>query len=614
MPPKKLAIANRETLFEVYPPGVRWDIEIPEICIPQMLDEAVARYGDRLHSRFQPNLHLPGKNLTFNEIQNLVSRAAKGLQEMGVQKGTKVGLFMPNTPYYQIMEYAAWRVGAVVVNYDTTFTKEQLRSQIKDSDTSVMVTLDLANDLANFHDKVLELRLDGTLESMVRCDMEDMLPPLTSQLFQLLERKKITSLDKHSGDLSPHPGRKKGDYSVNFSELTNNDGHFAPVLIKPGDIAAIQYTSGTSGKPKGALLTHRNYISNIYQLREYFSEGPEKSEDVPRLKIGKERIIAVLPYWHTYGNMVGALFATHIGATMSIIADPRKIVDTMATIDKHQITTAPLVPKQQMAISEHPDVKSYDFSKLEFVITGGAALAPNVLAAFREVTGVQPTQGYGMSESTPVASSTPLYGIIKPTAVGHPVPRTEIRVANQDNLDETVGLNEPGMICVRGPQVFAGYHNNPEETAKTLRGEWLVTGDRGMMDDDYVLHHLGRDKRMFKPNTGEQIVPEDIEDAISRHPSVAECVVIRVPDKAHGHIAKAIIRLKNDAAIRPNEAQMNEFIRPLLQKHNRPRRIEFWTQDLPKTSMGKPDWNRLQNEELEKYNAQNKTDHTPKPN
>ncbi len=580
-PQADLAVADDRTLKHSYPLGTRWDIEIPEISLVEMLDEAVARFAAN------PCVDFMGKKFTYRELDALVDKAAAGLQNYGVTKGTQVGLYMPNTPYYPIMFFAVLRAGGTVVNFCPMHTAEELREQAKDSGTRLLVTLDLKDLFA----KAIGLQQEGVLDHVLTCKMEDVLPFFKAQAYRLIRGSQIA-----------RPEEMQQSGIIWYKELINNHGRYERAKPSPDDLAVLQYTGGTTGTPKGAMLTHRNLVSNVYQIEEFFKVSSDKPTSESLLRPGKERVLASIPYFHVFGMTVTLLSSLKFGGELLILPDPRNTKETLQTIHEKKPTLFPAVPRLLQSLCESPKVKGFDLSKLETVISGGAALPHSLNDAFEAVTHKPGLikQGYGLTETAPVATSNPPYGTNKPESVGIPIPRTRIRIAHPDHPEQTLALGEIGEILISGPQVMAGYYNREKETAEVMHEGWLRTGDLGYLDEDYYLHIVDRKKRLILVN-GFNVYPTQIEQAITKHPAVAECIVISVPDSRSGEAAKAFIRLKKQGQNLPTAEEIRDFLSRSLSRIELPKHIEFIDHEIPKTAVGKPDWKRLQAQERLKY-------------
>jgi len=584
------ALADGHSLAPFYPKGVRWDLDIPQIDLTRVLDEAIVKFSDR------PVIDFMGKKITYIELGHLIAKAAKGLQDMGVKSGSKVGLYMPNTPYYPIMFFAALRLGATVVNFSPLYTKEELRAQIRDSGTDVMVTL----DLKDFQQKARALLDEGELKNIISCNLAGMLPPIKAFAYTFFKHHDIAPLSNDN--------RNK-----NFYDLIQNDGYYKPITVDPQSIAVLQYTGGTTGVPKGAILSHYNLVANSCQIEEFYMASPNKPNELGILRPGKERVLAAIPYFHVFGMTVSMIASMKLGGELIILPNPRDLDQAMKAIHKKKPTFFPAVPRLLQALAESPKAKHYDFSSLNSVFSGGAALQPNIRDNFEKAVGRAGIikQGYGLTETSPVASSNPAYGMNKPESVGLSYPRTMIKIAHPDDPEQTLNIGDVGEILIKGPQVMGGYYNKPSETAEVLTQDgWFRTGDLGKLDENYYLHIVDRKKRLIIIN-GFNVYPNVVEQALSKHPSVAECVVISIPDERSGEAAKAFIRYKAGESA-PTDAEWRSFLTDKLNRIEMPKHIETIEQEILKTAVGKPDWKKIQDAERIKY-EQKKNSNQPKP-
>lgn len=578
-PSKDEALADGATLDQFYPQGTNWDIELRKENLARLVENAVTRYGDK------PCMDFLGKKYTYREFGNLVDNAAQGLVDMGVEKGDKVGLYMPNTPYYPIMFFAALKIGATVVNFSPLYVEDELQAQIEDSETKVMITL----DLKDFFDKARSLQNKGVLDKVVKCRMGDVLPTMKSWLFWAFKSADRTK-DK-SGET---------DNVFDFRDLTSKGSYYgADKVDAENDIAVLQYTGGTTGVPKGAMLTHFNLLSNATQVESFFGYDKDKDPSGVYLRPGEERVLAALPYFHVFGMMIGMISSLRMGAEIVILPNPRDIKEVLTTIDKKKPTVLPAVPRLLQAMTEHKSLNRYNLTSIKAAVSGGAALPPGVQKEFERVTGKQGLikQGYGLTETSPVAASNPASGKNKPETVGLAYPKTKIRIADADDADKIMKIGEIGEILIAGPQVMKGYYNNPEETDAVMTGEWFHTGDLGYMDEDRYVHIVDRKKRLIIIN-GYNVYPNQIENALSKHEDVAECVVISVEDERSGESAKAFVRLNDGANV--DEKALRAFLAEHISRIEMPKTFEFVREELPKTAVGKPDWKKLQDAEKEK--------------
>lgn len=585
----RLAVTDDAALRRSYPIGTRWNLEIPHIDLVSLMETAVTRFGNG------PCIDFLGKKYTYQEVGTLITKAAAGLQAIGVTPGTKIGLYMANTPYYPILFFAALKVGAVVVNFCPLHTVAELREQVLDSDVRIMATL----DLREMYDKAEQLRQEGTIDRIFLCRMEDALPFFKAQAYRMMKSAQIAKPpEADDSEVTRLPS--KNATLIWFKALISATTPYTPVPLSPDDTAVLQYTGGTTGTPKGAMLTHYNLVANIYQIEEFFRASNDKPESASLLKTGKERLLACIPYFHVFGMTVAMLSGLKMGGELLILPNPRNIKETLKTIREKRPTLFPAVPRLVQAICESPKAAMYDISSMGAVITGGAALPPNLKQTFETLCQKNGLikQGYGLTECAPVATSNPPYGTNKSDSVGLPVPQTRVKITDPDDPGRTLKIGEIGEICIAGPQVMKGYYRRDAETAEVFHEGWLRTGDLGYLDEECYLHLVDRKKRLILVN-GHSIYPTQIEQAITKHPNVLECIVVSIPDERSGEAAKAFIRLKPGVEI--SQKEMLEFLSDHISRIELPKVIEFVDRELPKTAVGKPDWKSLQTQERLRY-------------
>ncbi len=548
-----------------YPANVDWAAAFEAAPLYRLIDDAVRRRPDL------PCTSFLGRTTSYAEIGRLVDEAAAGLRQLGVSKGTKVGIFLPNCPTFIIYYFAILKAGGVVVNYNPLYTIEELTFQVKDSDTELMVTL----DLKLLFDKVERLLGDGVLKGAVVCSFTALLPPTKAVLFRLLKSREL-------GRVSSSPQRSRIRLE---SELVKEEG-FEPEVIDPvNDIAVLQYTGGTTGTPKGAMLTHANVYINVLQVASW----------APDLVYGEEKVLGVLPFFHVFAMTVVMNLGIVKGAEIVIM--PRFVLDdALALIDKTRPTIMPGVPTLFNAIMNHPKIKAYDLSCLKFCLSGGAALPIEVKQRFEAVTGASLVEGYGLSETSPVATCNPLEGLVKAGSIGVPLPATHLSLRDLSDPNIEVPKGERGEICIAGPQVMRGYWKKPAETAAQFVGAYLRTGDVGIMDDDGFFFIVDRIKDLIICS-GYNVYPRRIEEAIYEHPAVDEVTVIGVPDKYRGEAPKAFVKLKPDMTVTP--AEILKHLESKLSRIEMPAQIEL-RDKLPKTMIGKLSKKELKAEEVQR--------------
>ena len=513
-----------------------------------------------------------GQTHSYAEIADLVNKAAAGLQRLGVTKGSKVGLFMPNCPAFIIYYYAVLKAGGIVVNYNPLYTVEELAFQVTDSGTSIMVTL----DLKLLFDKIGALLESGVLAQAISVSFAGQLPPAKSLLFKLFKAKELSrpALSKNRSKI------------VLESELLAGHPTFRPASIDPlKDLAVLQYTGGTTGTPKGAMLTHANVYINTLQVTAW----------APELVHAQERVLGVLPFFHVFAMTVVMNFG--IAKAAEIIIMPRFQLDpALRLIHRRRPTIMPGVPTLFNPIANHPKVKNFNLTSLRFCLSGGAPLMLEVKQSFERATGCTLIEGYGLSEASPVVTCNPIGGPPKPLSIGLPLPATVITLRDPADPMREVESGERGEICVMGPQVMLGYWNRPVETAQQFAGPHLRTGDIGTMDDDGYFYIVDRIKDLIICS-GYNVYPRRIEEAISEHPAVEEVIVIGIPDTYRGEAPKAFIKLK--AGMDASAGDIQHHLEPKLSKLELPSAIEFRA-SLPKTMIGKLSKKELKFEEAQK--------------
>ncbi len=548
-----------------YPDGIDWHADIELAPLTDILDRAVRTWPDRLCLQFM------GKRYTYAEVGRLVDRTAKGFQAMGVGKGVRVGLFLPNSPYYVICFYAVLKAGGTVVNYNPLYAEREIERQVRDSATQVMVTLQLTATypkLAGLFDKT-------DLETVVVCPMTGILPFPTAAYFRFFKRKEIAAV--------PNDSRH-----VRFDKLIANDGKVEPVEIDPKtDIAVLQYTGGTTGLPKGAMLTHGNLYANTVQVSMW----------APQARPGEEKILGVLPLFHVFA-MTGIMNAgLYLGAEILLV--PRfKLNEVLEIIHRDRPTVFLGVPMIYATINGCETLDEYDLSSLDFCISGGAPLPVEVKLTFEKLTGCVLVEGYGLSETSPVCTINPFEGLNLPGSAGLPVPGTIVEITSLDDPLEVLPTGKRGEICIRGPQVMAGYWNRPEENEASLLGGRLHTGDVGYIDEHGYVFLIDRIKDLIL-NAGFNVYPRMVEEAILLHDAVEEAVVCGVPDPKRGEVVKAYVRLRDGEKLKPGE--LKRFLKDKLAPYEQPRRIEF-RDELPRTFIGKLSRRDLVAEEVRRFN------------
>src|SRR5579863_3507313 len=546
-----------------YPAGVSWSAALPEpVAIEKLLENAAERWGNRVACDFY---NWP---MSFAEWLALARRAAKGFRALGVGPGVSVGLHLPNTPHYLIAFFGVLIAGGRVVNFSPLYAVRELRHQIEDSDTEVMVTL----DLPQLYPQITALKGTAKLSTVVVASLTDFLPEAAVRTI-----------------LGPPAERKSGPgREIDFKELIANDGAIDPPVHGPleKEIAVLQYTGGTTGVPKGAMLTHAN-LSAVVAMRDRWVEKV--------LTPGEDTTLVVLPLFHVYGMSMVMLTALNSG--MRLILHMRFDVDrVLADIAAKKPTLFSGVPTMFAALLQHPRAREVDLGSLKHCASGGAPLPLEILNGFRKLSGIGLAEGYGLTETAPIVTMAPADGTARPGTVGLPCPRTTIEIVDIETGSRVLGPGEKGEICIRGPQVMLGYWKRPDATAEAFAGGRFHTGDIGYFDRDGFLVLVERKKDMIVCG-GFNVYPRIIEEAIYEHPAVAEASVIGIPDSYRGQTPKAFIALKPGATLSFDE--LKAFLADKLGRHEIPTEMELRA-SLPKTPVGKLSKKELVAEEMAK--------------
>ena len=541
-----------------YPPGVRWNAPLELSSVQRVLETAAERFGPL------PALEFMDKQTTYAELDALANRAAAGFQKLGVRPGVHVGVFMPNTPHYVIAFFGVLKAGGTVVNYSPLDALRTLQFKIEDSETEILVTL----DLAAIYPQAEKLLASTRLKTLIVGEFAEMAlapGPVKAQMSAAGTLAEVERDDRHMA----------------FRDLIDNDGRYQvhPLGELTETLAVIQYTGGTTGAPKGAMLTHANLTAACAQYVETASRTERSA-----LTEGEERILCVLPLFHIYALTVVMLLGFRLGAELILHPrfDPAAAVKDIAA---KKITAFSGVPTMHVAILNLPGVEKMDLSSLKFCGSGGAPLPLAVQEAFQKLASCRLTEGWGMSETSPTGTFTPRTGPVKPGSCGIPVPGIELKFIDVANPERAVALGERGEICVKGPNVMKGYWKQPEPTANAMTADgFFRTGDVGYMDEDGYVYIVDRAKDMLLCG-GFNVYPRLIEEAIYQHPSVAEVSVIGVPDAYRGEIPKAFAKLKAGAPPLTLE-ELKAFLKDRLGKHEMIGALEI-RDELPKTPVGK---------------------------
>ncbi len=563
-----------------YDANVPKHIDIPNIALPQLLTEAARECGDRTAVIFY------GNRLTYLQLEAAADRFAQALRALGIGRGDRVAICLPNVPQFPIAFYGVLRAGAVAVPTNPLYTAHEMQHHLSDSGARAIITLDI------LYPTVHEVRQGTPLEHIILTNVADYLPMPLSLLYPLKEArdqrgkphvpaseiKKDSSIVQLKDLLSRVPSRRGGVPLVDL-----------PEPAKPDDLAVLQYTGGTTGVSKGAMLTHRNLVANAVQTASW--------PGLPRFEA--HTAIVALPFFHVYGLTVGMNMNVYNASTMVLM--PRFVpADVLAAIQKYHPDLFPGIPTMYLAIAKEIE-KRHKGEKIDSVricLSGAAPLLEEVQNRFERVSGAHICEGYGLSEASPVTHSNPLWGDRRLGTIGVPLPNTEARVVDPQT-DQPVPVGERGELVIRGPQVMQGYWNRPEETAKTLRDGWLHTGDIAVMNEDGYFAIVDRAKDLIIAG-GYNIYPREVEEVVAKHPAVQEVVVVGVPDDYRGETVRAYVVLKEGQKATADD--IINFSKQELAVYKVPKQVVF-RDDLPKTLIGKPLRRALRDEAIAEYQA-----------
>jgi long-chain acyl-CoA synthetase len=543
----------------------KWEQAFPPLSVHDMFFRSAERMGQA------PLADFMGRKFSYAEMAAMVRRFAKGLQARGVGKGDHVGLFLPNVPHYVAAYYGAMAAGATVVNFSPLYTVDELTHQVADSGTSILVTVS-ASALLPTAIKVLE---KSDLKQLIVGSVAEALPRVKGWAYRLFKKAEIASI--------PDDAR-----ILHFGGFIANDGDYAPQPCDPKTtVAQLQYTGGTTGTPKGAMLTHQNISANARQINLLDPHSRANNPIAPE----PDRILGVLPFFHVFAN------ATVLNRTIDnggeIVMLPRfEAKAALQAITRTKVTSLPGVPTMYQALLDNPELAKTDFGSLRACISGGAPLAAELKARFEERSGSVVIEGYGLTESSGVISCNPYEGVNKTGSIGQPIPGTQVRLVDKEDPHKDVPPGEPGELVAKGPQMMAGYWNKPEATGQVFVDGWLRTGDVATIDGDGFIFIVDRLKDMIAVG-GFKVFPSQIEDILYTHPAVKEALVIGVPDSYAGERPKAFVTLNEDIAA--NGEDLEKWLNPKLGKHERVLAVVV-RENLPKTMIGKLDRKALRAE------------------
>ncbi|MBE3037874.1 MAG: long-chain fatty acid--CoA ligase [Chloroflexi bacterium] len=541
-----------------YDKGVPQTINYPSVPIFHFLEESARKYPD------QPCTIFKGEAISFREMDTITDKLAAALAGLGVKKGDRVGIFIPNTPQFVMVYFGILKAGGVVVAIDSRYTAPEIVHQANNAGIEIMFVM------SNFYKTMKTAQLETKIKTLIVTNIKETLPPAMKVLFTLLKEKK----GGFRVELAP------GDIWLQDLLARNKPEDRPKLNIGPDDTALFQYSGGTTGVSKAAVAMHRNLVANALQIISWMAN----------LETGKETVLMAIPLFHVYGMVAGMLFAISSGAGMVMVPNPRDMPDLLGNIKKFRPSVFPGIPMLYNAINNRPDVIAgkYDLGSIKACISGSAPLMRETKERFEALSGGKVSEGYGLSEAPTATHCNPLMGNNKTGSIGIPFPDVDAKIISLDDGETEMKIGEIGELVINGPQVMKGYHNMPVETANTLRklkdGKvWLFTGDIARMDEEGYFYIVDRKKELIKPG-GEQVWPREVEEVIAAHPKVMEVGVAGIPDPLRGEAVKAWVVLKPGETM--TEDEVKEFCAKSLAKYKIPRQVEFRT-ELPKTTVGK---------------------------
>jgi long-chain acyl-CoA synthetase len=546
---------------KAYAPEVPPRNDYENITMPEALERTAKNYPNTA------SFILMGKKISFSQLNDLVNRFAAALADLGIQKGDKVALILPNIPQVVIATYAVYRLGAVVVMNNPLYTERELEYQLNDSDCKMAICLDLLVP------RILKLKANTGIETVIACHIRDYLPFPKKQLFPFVKKEMHRKTDPNQGVLD-------------FLDLV---GKYPPqpprTDVTFDDLSTLLYTGGTTGVSKGVMLSHKNISVNVQQLKGWVFDAEE----------GKDVILGIFPFFHSAGYT--AIMNHSIYRALSVPLIPRPEPDIILEMtQKYRPDWFPCVPTIYVGVLNHPAFQKTDFSSVKGCISGAAPLAVETIREWENKVGATIIEVYGLTETSPLSHANPWRGKTKVGSVGVPVQDTDCRIVDLETGEKDLGVGESGEILLKGPQLTQGYYKKPQETADAIRDGWFYTGDIGYMDDEGYLFIVDRKKDMIIAG-GYNIYPRDIDEVLFEHPKVQEACAVGIPDPYRGETVKAFIVGKPGESL--TEDEVISFCKEKLAAYKVPKLVEF-VNDLPKSNIGKVLRRKLREMEMEK--------------
>lgn len=537
----------------IYPEQIPAVLSYEDKPLYSFLKESAEEFPDKV------SIHFQGKELTFREVHESALKFAAYLKSIGLQKGERVAVMLPNCPQGVISFFGILMAGGVVVQTNPTYTERELEYQMKDSGAKMILVMDI------LFPRVSAVASRTDIEHIIVTAIKEYLPFPKNLIYPFIQKKQYGIVINVEHEGNHHL------FSEIMKRKITEEVDTVPIDVN-NDLALLQYTGGTTGFPKGVMLTHKNLLANTKMCNAWLYKN----------KRGEERILAILPFFHVYGMTTVLVLSVMEGNTM-IIMPKFDVEATLKTIQKQKPTMFPGAPTMYIGLLNHPDIAKYDLSSINACISGSASLPLEVQEQFEKITGGKLVEGYGLSETSPVTHANFIWDQPRVKgSVGLPWPDTDSAILSLESNEE-LPPNEIGEIAIKGPQVMKGYWNRPDETEKTFKNGWLLTGDLGYMDEQGFFYVVERKKDTIIAG-GFNIYPREVEEVLYEHEAIQEVVVAGIPDPYRGETVKAYVVLKKNARV--TEEELNEFARKNLASYKVPRSYEF-RDELPKTTIGK---------------------------
>ena len=569
--------------FAHYEVGVPHTVEVPDKLLQDILADSVRNFPDHravtLALKYLPLGLAIRSRMTYRELDAASDRFAAALQGLGIKKGDRVGIMLPNIPQVAVAFYGIVKAGAIAVNINPTYTPPELKHILGDSGARAVVLL------SGLVARLESIRAEVAVEQVIVTDVPDTLG---------LPFRSLAARQVRAGGLMQGVTYGSGVHA--FAALVQGaPARPQPVALSQEDVVLFQYTGGPTGVPKAAMLTHHNLVANCTQMAAW----------IRRIEVGKEKMLAALPTFHVYGMSVGLLLGITIAAEVVMVPDPRNTAHIIEVISKEKCSIYPGVPAMYIGILNHPKAKELDIRSIKICVSGGSALPVEVARQFDALTGGRLIEGFGMTESSPLAVGSPIYGESRAGSIGLPFPSTDAAVCalipDEKGEYPLLGVGEEGELVIKGPQVMKGYWQMPDETAKTLDADgWLHTGDIAKMDADGYFYIVDRKKDLIIAS-GFNIVPREVEEVLFQHPKVLDATVVGIPDPKRGETVKAYVVLKEGQTC--TDQEIRAFCKEQLAPYKVPASVEFRA-ELPKSQAGKVLRRLLVEEEKEKQARQ----------